>query len=132
MALSDEQGAFDGLQFIILYSLQSEIKEKLSSFQEIACITAILDKKIKSLFCVSGVLRSLPRSTVQIKQLRQLRSFFSWNPRRKTKKLTKNYISIRWLVKYVVYICCCYGHLKHFLENYRFCQKSENEVYNTG
>ena len=66
--------------------LQSEMKQKLSSVENIICITAIADKKIKSVFCISGVLGSPPHSAVQFKQLLQLGSIFSWNPQRKRKK----------------------------------------------
>ena len=38
--------------------LQSEIKQKLSSVQKITHVTAIADKKIISVFCVSGILCS--------------------------------------------------------------------------
>ena len=47
--------------------LQSEVKQKLSSNEKFACITAIADKKIISVFCVSGVLCSAPQFAVQIK-----------------------------------------------------------------
>ena len=47
--------------------LQSEIKQKLYSDQKITCISAIADEKKISAFCVSGVLRSLPRFPAQIK-----------------------------------------------------------------
>ena len=76
---SDDQSAFDELKEIIIYSftsflsfllnelLQSEIKQKLSSFKKNTCVTAIADKKIISMFCVSGVLCSSPKSDVQVK-----------------------------------------------------------------
>ena len=79
MDSSDEQSAFDGLQEIIiclfisflgLYLnefLQSEIKQRLSSVENMTCITAIADKKIISAFCVSEVLHSPSQSAVQIK-----------------------------------------------------------------
>ena len=38
-----------------------------SSAHKITCITAIANNKIISVFCVSGVLYSLPQSGVQIK-----------------------------------------------------------------
>ena len=66
--------------------LQSEIKQKLPLVQKITCITAIADKKIISLFCVSEVLCSPPQPTVQIKWFLQLGSIFSWNQYRKRKK----------------------------------------------
>ena len=31
-----------------------------------------------------------------------------------------------------MYLFCCQGHLKHFLENYGFCQKSESDTYSKG
>ena len=40
--------------------LQSEIKQKLSAVKKITWITAIADKKIISIFCVSGILYSPP------------------------------------------------------------------------
>ena len=46
---------------------QSEINQTLSSVPKITCITAIADKKIICVFCVSGVLSSPPQSAVQIK-----------------------------------------------------------------
>ena len=75
----DEQSAYDRLEkitvgsFISFFSLylngflQSEIQQKLSSFQKITCITAIADNKIISALCVSGVLCSSPQSAAQIK-----------------------------------------------------------------
>ena len=48
--------------------LQSELKQKLSSFEKIICITAIADKKIITVFFISGVCAPyLPQSSVQIK-----------------------------------------------------------------
>ena len=32
----------------------------------------------------------------------------------------------------VIYLFCCQGHLKHFLENYGFYRKSGNDAYSTG
>ena len=70
MDLSDEPNAFDGLCKIIVCSLisflslqlneflQPEIKQKLSSVQKITCVTAITNKEIINVFCVSGVLSS--------------------------------------------------------------------------
>ena len=31
-----------------------------------------------------------------------------------------------------MYLFCCQGHVKHFLENYRFCRKSENDTIAEG
>ena len=42
--------------------LQSEIKQKLSAVKKITWITAITDKKIISIFCVSGILYSPPHT----------------------------------------------------------------------
>ena len=39
----------------------------LASAQKITCITGTADKKIISVFCVSGVMCSLPQSAVQMK-----------------------------------------------------------------
>ena len=47
--------------------LQLEIEQKLSSVQKITCITAIADKKIIRVFCVSVLLYSPPQSAFQIK-----------------------------------------------------------------
>ena len=47
--------------------LQLQMKQTLSSVQKNPCITVIADKKIISLFCLSGVLCSPPQSSVQIK-----------------------------------------------------------------
>ena len=47
--------------------LQLKIKQKLSLVQKITCITAIANKKIISVFYVSGVLFSPPQLVVQIK-----------------------------------------------------------------
>ena len=41
--------------------------QKLSSVQKLTCITAIADKKIIRVFCMSGILCSPPQSAVQIK-----------------------------------------------------------------
>ena len=47
---------------------ESNIKQTLSPVQKITCITATGDKKIIiSLFCVSGVLCSLPQAAAPIK-----------------------------------------------------------------
>ena len=46
--------------------MESDIKQKLSLVQ-ITCVTATAHKKIISLFCVSGILRSPPQSAVQVK-----------------------------------------------------------------
>ena len=46
---------------------QSEVKQKFSSIQKITYITAIADKKIISVFCVSMVFYSPPQPAVQIK-----------------------------------------------------------------
>ena len=43
------------------------------------------------------------------------------------KKLINNYIWIK-RSKDVIYLFCCQGHLKHFLENYVFCRKSGNDT----
>ena len=95
---SDEQSAFDGLWKTIIFSfisflrfqlnefLQLEIKQKLSSVQKITYITAIADKKIISLFCVSRVLCSPSQSAAQVKQFPQYGSNFSTNPQHKRKK----------------------------------------------
>ena len=67
--------------------LKPEIKV-LSSVQKLTCITAIADKKIISVFCVSGVLCSLPSL------LFKLNSFFSlalFSPGIH-EKLTNNYM----------------------------------------
>ena len=73
---SDEQGAFYGLLKVIIFFLisflnlqlneflQAEIKHKLSSVQKIIYITAISDKKIISVFCVSAVFNFSPQSPV--------------------------------------------------------------------
>ena len=71
--------------------LESEVKQKLSSFQKIICITANVDEKAISVFCVSGVLCSPPQSAVQIKYLLQLGSIFTWNPQRKKKNANQQY-----------------------------------------
>ena len=98
MDLSDEPSAFDGLCKITICSfisflslqlneyLQPEIKQKPSSVQKITCVTAIANKRTISVFCVSGVLCSLPQSAVQIKQFPHLVSIFSWNQKPKRKK----------------------------------------------
>ena len=44
---------------------QSELKQRLASVHKVTYITAIADKKKIGLFCVSGVLCSLPQSAVQ-------------------------------------------------------------------
>ena len=44
-------------------------KAELSPVLKITCITAIADKKIISVFCVSGILFSPLQSAVQIKDL---------------------------------------------------------------
>ena len=92
---SDEQNTFDGLEvnYMLVYKLwiptntprgfhistwnprgvfvgvflQLQMKQTLSSVQKNPCITVIADKKIISLFCLSGVLCSPPQSSVQIK-----------------------------------------------------------------
>ena len=92
---SNEQNAFDGLEinYMLVYKLwiptntprgfhistwnprgvfvgeflQLQMKQTLSSVQKNPCITVIADKKIISLFCLSGVLCSPPQSSVQIK-----------------------------------------------------------------
>ena len=51
--------------------LQSEIKQKLSSVQKITCVTAIADKEIISIFCVSGYFAP------HLSLLFKLNSFFS-------------------------------------------------------
>ena len=48
------------------------------------------------------------------------------------KKLTNNYKEIKLFLKDAIYLFCCQGHLKQFLENYRFCRKSENDAYSWG
>ena len=63
---SDKQRTFEGLLKIIICLfmrlnelnefLQSKIKQKLSSLQKTACITAIADKEMIIVFCISGVL----------------------------------------------------------------------------
>ena len=73
-------------EFAVEWFQQSEIKQKLSLVQKITCITAIANKKIISVFCVSGVLCSPPQSAVQIRQFPQLGSIFSCNRKRKRKK----------------------------------------------
>ena len=52
-------------EFAVSEFFQSEIKQKISSVQNITCITATNDKKIISVFRVSGVLCSPPQSAVQ-------------------------------------------------------------------
>ena len=96
---SYEQGAFDGLKkiticsFISFLSLQSnkllqqsEIKQKLSSVQKMNCITGIANKKVISVFYVSGVLCSSLQSAIQAKYFLQFDSIFPWNPQRRRKK----------------------------------------------
>ena len=48
--------------------------------------------KSTSVFCVSEVLCSPPKSAAQIKQSLELGSIFSWNPQKKEKKLTNIYM----------------------------------------
>ena len=75
-----------------------------------------------------GVLCSPPQSAVQIKYLFSsawlsfLQEFTT-----QEKKLISSYIWIRWS-KNVIYLFCCQGHLKHFLENNVFCRKSGNDT----
>ena len=38
------------------------------------------------------------------------------------KKLTNNYVRTKRSFKDVIYLFCCQGHLKHFLEKHRFCR----------
>ena len=73
--------------------LQSEIKQKLSSVQQITSITAIADKKIIGIFCASGEYCALHFSL-----LLKLNTFFSFalfSPRTHNGeeiKLTNNYL----------------------------------------
>ena len=62
----------------------------LASGQKITCITATADKKIISVFCVSGVMCSLPQSAVQMKWFLQL--FPPGIDNRREKKLINDYI----------------------------------------
>ena len=73
-------------EFAVEWIPATRIKQKLSSVQKITRIIAIADKKIISVFCVSGVLRSAPQYFVQIKWFLQLGSIFSCNRQRKRKK----------------------------------------------
>ena len=57
---------------------------------------------------------------------------FSWNSQCKRKKLINNYIQIKRFFKDVVYLFCCQGHLKNFLESYWFSQKSGSGAYSSG
>ena len=112
--------------------LQSEIKHKLSSVQKITCITAITDKKIKSAFCLSEVLGSPPHVLFNLSSFFSLALLSLRIHNRRDKKLTNNYTSIKWFFKDVIYLFCCQGHLKQFLENYQLCQKSGNNTYSAG
>ena len=47
-------------EFAVEWIPATRIKQKYSSIQKTTCTTTIGDKKIISLFCVSGVLSSLP------------------------------------------------------------------------
>ena len=74
-----------------------------------------------------GVLCSPPKPTVQIKYLFFSLARFSPGIHNTRKKLINNFIWIK-RFKDVIYLFCCLGHLKHFLENYVFCQKSGNDT----
>ena len=74
-----------------------------------------------------GVLCSPPKPTVQIKYLFFSLARFSPGIHNTRKKLINNCIWIK-RFKDVIYLFCCLGHLKHFLENYVFCQKSGNDT----
>ena len=95
---SYEQDAFDGLKKITIYSFisflslqsnkllqQSEIKQKLSSVQKMNCITGIANKKVISVFYVSGVLCSWLQSAIQTKYFLQFDSIFLWKLQRRRK-----------------------------------------------
>ena len=46
-----------------------------------------------------------------------------------------NFVLSRKIVNFfkeVIYFFCCQGHLKHFLKNYRFCRKFENDASSGG
>ena len=95
------------------------------------CVTAIADKKIMSVFSVSGVLCS------HLSLLWKLISFLSLvlsspgiNSGRE-KKLTNNYMWTKRFLRSVIYLFCCQGHLKHFSENFQFCRNSGNEAYSS-
>ena len=113
--------------------LESEVKQKLSLVQKIACTTSISDKKVIGVciyFYVFAILCSLPHSVVQIKYSLLLGSIFSWNPQRKIKKLTNNYMKIKRFFKGVVVFLFRYKvHLRHFLKNYWFYQKYGNGTF---
>ena len=40
-----------------------------------------------------------------------------------------SFFTLAYFFKYVICFFRCQGHLKQFLENYRFCQKSGNHAY---
>ena len=104
------------------------MKQSLSSVQKITCITTFLNQKRVSVFCVSGALCSHLSLLIKF-------SFFClvlFSPRihnRREQKLNNNYMINRRFFKDVIQLFCRQGHLKHFLENYRFCRKSGNYAY---
>ena len=55
------------LEFAVEWISITRIKQELSSVQKIICIITITDKKMISVFCVSGVLCFPPQPAVQIK-----------------------------------------------------------------
>ena len=132
MDLSDEDNAFDWLQkrticsFISSLSvqlnefLQSEIKQKLSSFQKITRNTTIWGILLPTSVCSSNLIVS------------SAWLYFLLESTSGEKKLTNNYMLIKKFLKNVIYFLCCQGRLKYFLQNYRFCQKSWNDAYSRG
>ena len=54
-------------EFAVEWIAAIRMKQKLSSVQKITCITAIADKKIGSILCVSRELYSPPQPSVQFK-----------------------------------------------------------------
>ena len=81
------------LSLLLNEFLQLEIQKKVSPVQKITCITAIADKKIISVFCVTGVLCSPPQSATEIKYFLYLGSIFSWNPKQRRKANQQLYVN---------------------------------------
>ena len=121
--LLDQPNTSDGLQKIIICSfiwflslqlnesLQSEIKQKLSSVQKITCITAILIRKWYWILCIWGIMVPLSRMLFKLNSFFILALFYPGIPNRREKKLTRNYklffkdviklLSSLWRISYI-------------------------------
>ena len=85
----------------------------------------------KCILCIWGIL--LPTSVCSSNLIvSSAWLYFLLESTSEEKKLINNYMLIKQFLKNVILFLCCQGHLKNFLQNYRFCQKPWNDAYSRG